>query len=112
MQKIEAIIRPSKVDEVKRALENIGKNSLTLTDVKGRGQQKGLKRQWRGAEYVLDLLPKVKIEVVVPDDDVDAVVNAICEAARTGQVGDGKIFVVPVSRTIRVRTGEEGDVVL
>ncbi len=112
MQKIEAIIRPSKVDEVKRALENIGKNSLTLTDVKGRGQQKGLKRQWRGAEYVLDLLPKVKIEVVVPEGDVDAVVNAICEAARTGQVGDGKIFVVPVSRTIRVRTGEEGDAVL
>ncbi|MDG6257389.1 MAG: P-II family nitrogen regulator [Methanomicrobiaceae archaeon] len=112
MQKIEAIIRPSKVDEVKRALEDIGKNSLTLTDVKGRGQQKGIKRQWRGAEYVLDLLPKVKVEIVVPDGDVDAVVTAICESARTGQVGDGKIFVLPVGRTIRVRTGEEGDAVL
>ncbi len=112
MQKIEAIIRPSRVDEVKRALEAIGKVSLTLTDVKGRCQQKGIKRQWRGAEYVLDLLPKVKIEVVVADGDVDAVVTAICEAARTGQLGDGKIFVVPVGRTIRVRTGEEGDAVL
>lgn len=109
MQLIHAIIRSSKVEDVKHALEAIGKVSLTITDVKGRGQQKGIKQQWRGAEYVLDLIPKSKIEVVVPDDDVDSVVATICEAARTGQVGDGKIFVVPVTRTVRVRTGEEGD---
>ncbi|MBN1194328.1 MAG: P-II family nitrogen regulator [Methanomicrobiaceae archaeon] len=112
MQKIEAIIRTGKVDDVKHALEAIGKVSLTLTDVKGRGQQKGLKRQWRGSEYILDIIPKTKIEVVVPDGDVDAVVTAICKAARTGQIGDGKIFVIPVGKTIRVRTGEEGDAVL
>ena len=109
MQKIEAIIRTSKVDEVKHALEEIGKVSLTITDVKGRGQQKGIKQQWRGSEYVLDLIPKTKIEIVVSDREVDAVVSTICKASRTGQIGDGKIFVVPVSRTIRVRTGEEGE---
>ncbi len=109
MQKIEAIIRTSKVDEVKHALEEIGKVSLTITDVKGRGQQKGIKQQWRGSEYVLDLIPKTKIEIVVSDREVDAVVSTICQAAHTGQIGDGKIFVIPISRTIRVRTGEEGD---
>ena len=112
MQMISAIIRSSKVDEVKRQLEALGKVSLTISDVKGRGQQKGIKQQWRGAEYVLDLIPKTKIEIVVPDEDVDAVVSAICDAARTGQFGDGKIFVLPVSRTVRVRTGEEGDTIL
>jgi nitrogen regulatory protein P-II 1 len=112
MQKIEAIIRMNKVEDVKRALENIGKVSLTITDVKGRGQQKGIKQQWRGSEYVLDIIPKAKIEVVVQDSEVDAVIKAICDTARTGQIGDGKIFVIPVSRTIRVRTGEEGDAVL
>lgn len=112
MQKIEAIIRMNKVEDVKRALEKIGKVSLTITDVKGRGQQKGIKQQWRGSEYVLDIIPKAKIEVVVPDGEVDAVVKAICDTARTGQIGDGKIFIIPVSRTIRVRTGEEGDGVL
>lgn len=112
MQKIEAIIRAGKVEVVKQALEAIGKVSLTITDVKGRGQQKGIKQQWRGSEYVLDIIPKAKIEVVVPDKDVDAVITAICDAARTGQIGDGKIFVIPVSRTIRVRTHEEGDAAL
>lgn len=108
MQLIHAIIRSSKVDEVKHALEGLGNVSLTITDVKGRGQQKGIKQQWRGAEYVLDLIPKSKIEIVVVDEDVDPVVDIICEAARTGQIGDGKIFVVPVTRVVRVRTGEEG----
>ena len=112
MQMIIAIIRSNKVDDVKHALETLGKVSLTITDVKGRGKQKGIKQQWRGAEYVLDLIPKARIEVVVPDGDADEVVTAICEAARTGQMGDGKIFVLPVSRSVRVRTGEEGDDVL
>ncbi len=112
MQMIIAIIRGTKVDAVKHELETLGIVSLTISDVKGRGKQKGIKQQWRGAEYVLDLIPKVKIETVVSDDDVDAVVSAICETARTGQIGDGKIFVVPVTRTIRVRTGEEGDTAL
>ena len=112
MQMIIAIIRSNKVDVVKHELETLGIVSLTISDVKGRGKQKGIKQQWRGAEYVLDLIPKAKIEVVVPDGDVDAAVTAICETARTGQIGDGKIFVVPVTRTIRVRTGEEGDTAL
>lgn len=112
MQKIEAIIRVSKVDEVKRALEDIGVIPLTISNVKGRGQQKGIKQQWRGSEYVLDLLPKAKIEIVVPDEKVDTVVEVICSKARTGKVGDGKIFIMPVIRTIKVRTGEEGDAVL
>ncbi len=112
MQLIMAIIQSRKVDEVKHTLETLGKVSLTITDVKGRGQQKGIKQQWRGSEYILDLIPKTKIEIVVPDKDVDAVINAICETTRTGQIGDGKIFVIPVSRTIRVRTGEEGDAAL
>lgn len=109
MQKIEAIIRTTKLEEVKAALEGIGMVSLTVTDVKGRGQQKGIKQQWRGAEYIVDLIPKTKIELVVEDEKVDTVISTISSAARTGQIGDGKIFVSPVSRVIRVRTGEEGD---
>lgn len=109
MQKIEAIIRTTKLEEVKAALEGSGMVSLTVTDVKGRGQQKGIKQQWRGAEYIVDLIPKTKIELVVEDEKVDSVVSTISAAARTGQIGDGKIFVSPVSRVVRVRTGEEGD---
>lgn len=109
MKKIEAIVRTTKFEDVKVALEGIGMVSMTVTEVKGRGQQKGIKQQWRGAEYIVDLIPKTKIELVVEDDKVEAVVSTLADAARTGQIGDGKIFVVPVERAIRVRTAEEGD---
>jgi len=109
MKKIEAIIRTTKFEDVKVALEGIGLVSMTVTEVKGRGQQKGIKQQWRGAEYIVDLIPKTKIEMVVEDGKVDTVISTLADAARTGQIGDGKIFVIPVERVIRVRTGEEGD---
>ncbi|TAJ44941.1 P-II family nitrogen regulator [Methanofollis fontis] len=112
MKKIEAIIRTTKFEDVKAALEGIGMVSMTVTEVKGRGQQRGIKQQWRGAEYMVDLIPKTKVEMVVEDEKADAVISTLAEAARTGQIGDGKIFVVPVERTIRVRTGEEGDTAL
>ncbi|QSZ66879.1 P-II family nitrogen regulator [Methanofollis aquaemaris] len=109
MKKIEAVIRPMKFEAVRESLEAIGIASMTVSEVKGRGQQKGVMQQWRGAEYVVDLFPKTKVEVVVPDGRVEEVVDAIAKAARTGQIGDGKIFVLPVERAIRVRTGEEGE---
>jgi len=109
MKKIEAIIRTTKFEDVKVALEGIGLVSMTVTEVKGRGQQKGIKQQWRGAEYIVDLIPKTKVEMVVEDGKVDTVISTLADAARTGQIGDGKIFVIPVERVIRVRTGEEGD---
>ncbi|QYZ78850.1 P-II family nitrogen regulator [Methanofollis formosanus] len=109
MKKIEAIIRPTKFEDVKVALEEIGMVSMTVSEVKGRGQQKGVRQQWRGAEYLVDFFPKTRIELVVPDERVDVVVDVIAKAARTGQIGDGKIFVLPVERVIRVRTGEEGE---
>jgi nitrogen regulatory protein P-II 1 len=109
MKKIEAVIRPTKFEDVKTALEEIGIVSMTVSEVKGRGQQKGVRQQWRGAEYVVDFFPKTRIEMVVPDEKVDEVVTVIVQAAQTGQIGDGKIFVVPVERVVRVRTGEEDD---
>ena len=109
MKKIEAIIRSEKFDDVKKALTGIGINGITVTEVKGHGRQKGIIQQWRGTEYKVDLLPKVKIETVVKLKDVDKVVDTIVEAARTGNIGDGKIFVIPVEETIRVRTGEKGE---
>ncbi|MDD3621137.1 MAG: P-II family nitrogen regulator [Methanofollis sp.] len=109
MKKIEAVIRPTKFEDVKTALEEIGMVSMTVSEVKGRGQQKGVRQQWRGAEYVVDFFPKTRIEMVVPDEKVDEVVTVIVQAAQTGQIGDGKIFVVPVERVVRVRTGEEDD---
>lgn len=109
MKKIEAIIRPEKLDEVKLALEDIGCIGMTVSEVKGRGRQKGIVHQWRGREYRVDLLPKVKLEIVVSDDMVDKVVETIVETARTGNVGDGKIFVLPIEDVIRVRTGERGE---
>ena len=107
MKKIEAIIKPFKLDEVKDAILKIGVSGITITEVKGFGRQKGHKEIYRGAEYVVDFLPKVKIEVVVASDLVPTVVNAIKENARTGQIGDGKIFVLPVEKAVRIRTGEE-----
>ena len=109
MKKIEAIIKPFKLDEVKEALQEVGVQGLSVTEVKGFGRQKGHTELYRGAEYVVDFLPKVKIEVVLTDDMVDAAVEAIVQAARTDKIGDGKIFVTPVEQVIRIRTGETGD---
>ncbi len=109
MKKIEAIIKPFKLDEVKEALQEIGIQGLSVTEVKGFGRQKGHTELYRGAEYVVDFLPKVKIEVVLSDDMADAAIEAIIDAAKTDKIGDGKIFVSDVSRAIRIRTGESGD---
>ena len=109
MKKIEAIIKPFKLDEVKEALQEAGIQGLSVTEVKGFGRQKGHTELYRGAEYVVDFLPKVKIEVVLPDDLVDAAIAAIIGAARTDKIGDGKIFVSSIEQAIRIRTGETGD---
>lgn len=106
MKKIEAIVKPFKLDEVREALSEAGITGLTVTEVKGFGRQKGHTELYRGAEYVVDFLPKVKIEVVVPDELEEKAVDAIVRAARTGKIGDGKIFVLPVSHVVRIRTGE------
>ncbi len=108
MKKIEAIIKPFKLDEVKEALQEAGVQGLTVLEAKGFGRQKGHTELYRGAEYVVDFLPKVKIEVVIADDLLDAVIDAISSSARTEKIGDGKIFISDVSRAIRIRTGEEG----
>ena len=108
MKKVEAIIKPFKLDEVKEALQEIGVQGLSVLEAKGFGRQKGHTELYRGAEYVVDFLPKVKIEVVVDDNMVDQVTEAIVNAAKTGKIGDGKIFVSPVEQAIRIRTGEEG----
>jgi len=107
MRKIEAIIKPFKLDEVKDALNSIGITGMTITEVKGYGRQKGHTEIYRGAEYVVDFIPKVKIEIVVAAEQADQVVETIRMAANTGKIGDGKIFVLPVDRVVRVRTGEE-----
>ena len=109
MKKIEAIIKPFKLDEVKEALHEVGVSGITVTEAKGFGRQKGHTELYRGAEYVVDFLPKVKIEVVLSDDMVDGAIEAIVEAARTDKIGDGKIFVSPVEQAIRIRTGESGE---
>lgn len=108
MKKIEAVIKPFKLDEVKEALQDIGVQGMTVIEAKGYGRQKGHSELYRGAEYVIDFLPKLKIEVVVPDDMASAVTDAIIGAARTGKIGDGKIFVSDVLEVIRIRTGETG----
>ncbi len=108
MKKIEAVIKPFKLDEVKEALQDIGVQGMTVLEAKGYGRQKGHSELYRGAEYVIDFLPKLKIEVVVPDDMVQAVTDAIIASARTGKIGDGKIFVSDVQDVIRIRTGETG----
>ncbi len=108
MKKIEAIIKPFKLDEVKEALQDVGVQGLSVIEVKGFGRQKGHTELYRGAEYVVDFLPKVKIEVVLDDDQVDAAIEAIVDAAKTEKIGDGKIFVSPVEQAIRIRTGENG----
>ncbi len=109
MKKIEAIIKPFKLDEVKEALQELGIQGLSVTEVKGFGRQKGHTELYRGAEYVVDFLPKVKIEVVLSDDQLDGAIEAIIGAAKTDKIGDGKIFVTTVEQSIRIRTGETGE---
>jgi len=109
MKKIEAIVKPFKLDEVREALSEMGVSGLTVTEVKGFGRQKGHTELYRGAEYVVDFLPKVKVEVIVADNLVERAIEAIIKAARTGKIGDGKIFVTSVEQVVRIRTGESGE---
>ena len=109
MKQVTAIIKPFKLDEVREALAEVGVNGLTVTEVKGFGRQKGHTELYRGAEYVVDFLPKIRIEMVVADTLVDTVIEALLKSARTGKIGDGKIFVMPVEQAIRIRTSEQGD---
>ena len=109
MKMVIAIVKPFKLDEVREALSAIGVQGITVTEVKGFGRQKGHTELYRGAEYVVDFLPKVKIEVVVPDGIVEQVIEAVTKAARTGKIGDGKIFVTPIDQAVRIRTGETGE---
>ena len=109
MKKIDAIIKPFKLDDVREALTELGITGMTVSEVKGFGRQRGHTEVYRGAEYAVDFLPKVKIEVVLPDDQIERTVDAIIEAARSGKIGDGKIFVLPVEEVIRIRTGETGE---
>ncbi len=112
MKKVEAIIKPFKLDEVKDALTEIGIGGMTVTEVRGFGQQKGKTEIYRATEYVVDFLPKIKIETVVKDADVEKVVDAILKSAQTGKVGDGKIFIYPVEEVVRIRTGEKGEIAI
>ncbi len=109
MKKVEAIVKPFKLDEVKEGLNEIGIQGITVSEVKGFGRQKGHTELYRGAEYVVDFLPKIKLEIIVSDDMVTKVVDAIQTAAKTGRIGDGKIFITPVEEVVRIRTGETGD---
>ncbi len=109
MKKIEAVIKPFKLDDVKEALNELGVVGMTVTEVRGFGRQKGPTELYRGSEYTIDFLPKVKVEVVVPDSLVDKVVSVICQSAKTGSIGDGKVFVLSMSEAIRIRTGEKGE---
>ncbi|MCP4117114.1 MAG: P-II family nitrogen regulator [Desulfobacteraceae bacterium] len=108
MKKVEAVIKPFKLDDVKEALNEIGIHGMTITEVKGYGRQKGHKEIYRGAEYVVDFVPKIKIEIIVDKNRADEVVETICQSANTGKIGDGKIFIMPVDQVVRVRTGEKG----
>ncbi|GAB4243190.1 MAG: P-II family nitrogen regulator [Candidatus Methylacidiphilales bacterium] len=109
MKKIEAIIKPFKLEETKDALHELGIEGMTVTEVKGFGRQKGHTEIYRGSEYTVDFLPKIKIEIVVPDDKAGAVAETIVRAAKTGKIGDGKVFLMPVEQALRIRTGESGD---
>ena len=109
MKKIEAVIKPFKLEEVKEALANVGVAGMTVSEVKGYGRQQGHSELYRGAEYVVDFLPKIKIELVVAEEDVDSILSVIMESAKTGKIGDGKIFVSPIEKIVRIRTGEEDE---
>lgn len=112
MIKVEALIRPQKLDDVKAALAEVGIRGMTVSEVRGAGKQKGFTQHYRGAEYTVNLIQKVKVEVVVVDDQATRVAQAIADAARTGEIGDGKIFLIPVTEAVRIRTGEEGEVAI
>ena len=109
MIKVEALIRPQKLEDVKAALSDIGIKGMTVTEVRGSGKQKGYTQFYRGSEYTVNLLQKIKLEIIVPDDEAHSIAHRIADAARTGEIGDGKIFLIPVMEAIRIRTGEEGD---
>ena len=109
MKKVEAIIKPFKLDDVREALSDVGVTGLTVSEVKGFGRQKGHTELYRGAEYVVDFLPKIKLEIVLSEDQLEICIEAITKAAHTGRIGDGKIFVTPIEQVIRIRTGEEGE---
>ncbi|MEG6510749.1 P-II family nitrogen regulator [Desulforamulus ruminis] len=112
MTKIEAIVRPGKLEDVKDALNNAGIHGMTVSQVIGCGHQKGRKEVYRGTEYSINLLPKIKVEIIVQDSKVDGCVKVICDAARSGEIGDGKIFIYPVTNAIRIRTGDQGDLAI
>ena len=112
MTKVEALIRPQKLDDVKAALSDIGVKGMTVIEVRGSGKQKGFTQHYRGAEYTVNLIQKIKLEIVVPDDEARMVADCIAKAARTGEIGDGKIFLIPVGEAIRIRTAEEGEVAI
>jgi len=112
MKKVECVIRPMKIDDVKESLSSIGVTGMTVSDVRGYGRQRGRTEKYRGNTYVVNLLPKVKLEFVVPDEAVDEAVEVVLEAARTGEIGDGKVFVSDVEQAVRIRTGERGDLAL
>ncbi|MEK6647317.1 MAG: P-II family nitrogen regulator [Candidatus Firestonebacteria bacterium] len=112
MKKIEAIIRPEKLEQVHRALEKLGHGGLMVTEIEGQGKQRGIVQQWRGEKYRVELLPKIKIEAIVKDSDVELVIKTIIEGAKTGEIGDGKIFISTIDDAIRIRTGAKGDEVL
>lgn len=109
MKKIEAIIRPEKLDDVRKALNKIGYSGLMISEVEGHGKQKGIVQQWRGEKYRIELIPKIKIEMVVKDSEVENIIRVITESARTGEIGDGKIFISEIADAIRIRTGERGE---
>ncbi len=112
MKRIEAVVRPEKVDEVRRALQSVGCSGLMISEIMGHGKQKGVVQQWRGEKFKVELLPKVKVETIVRNEDLAKIIKVICETARTGDIGDGKIFVSPVENVIRIRTGEEGEIAI
>jgi nitrogen regulatory protein P-II 1 len=109
MKKIEAIIRPNKLEILRKALERAGSPGIMITEIEGHGKQKGVTRQWRGKEYKMELLPKVKVEIVVTDKETERIVQVISSTVRTGEIGDGKIFIYPIENAIRIRTGEKGE---
>ncbi|MBI5416678.1 P-II family nitrogen regulator [Candidatus Poribacteria bacterium] len=112
MKKIEAIIRPEKLDTVRRSLEKVGYSGLMISEIEGHGKQKGVVQQWRGENFRVELLPKTKIEIIAKDNEVKKIINAIIENAKTGEVGDGKIFIYTIDNCIRIRTGEEGEIAI
>lgn len=112
MKKIEAIIRPEKLDEVRRALQAAGASGLMITEIEGHGKQKGVIQQWRGEKYKVELLPKMKVEVVVKDSDLKKIIKVIIDSAKTGEIGDGKLFIYEIENAVRIRTSEEGEAAL